>query len=217
MFILRVIRKILSISSVYIARDFFKKPSHQKQYILTFDDGPHPEWTPKLLDLLQRHNVKGLFFVVGECVDLYPDVVKRIHRDGHVICNHSYWHKDVMQISWVEYRDNYLKNEALLREFLDIKTTKPLIYRPPRGWIGPHAMIYFMLRRVPVLMWSTDSRDSVFKPVDEIVSRMTSLQNQKEVLLFHDDSSLVLDILERVIPTWREQGVQLPELKGQSD
>ena len=214
MLILRIIRKILSLFAVSIARDFFAKSDSDKQYILTFDDGPHPEWTPKLLNLLNLYNVKGLFFVVGECVDEYPDIVKRIHNEGHIVCNHSYWHKDVIQIPWTEYRDNYLRNEDLLRDLLNIESAKPLVYRPPRGWIGPRAMFYFFLHHVSVLMWTTDSRDSIFWPADEIVARMTNLSRKKEVLLFHDDSSLVLDVLEQTIPLWREQGVQLPALKG---
>src|SRR5690625_2122612 len=70
----------------------YKADTNEKVVALTFDDGPDQQYTPQILDVLKKHQVKASFFLLGSRADKYPEVVKRIHQEGHIIGNHSYWH-----------------------------------------------------------------------------------------------------------------------------
>jgi len=89
---------------------------HDLRY-LSFDDGPDPEHTPRLLDTLARHNVKASFFLVGEKIEQYPEIVQRIVADGHMIGNHSYSHWSFRNMNLRKQLDEVYRTDALLRLF----------------------------------------------------------------------------------------------------
>ena len=72
---------------------------HPKKVALSFDDGPDPEWTPKILDILKKYNVKGTFFMIGEVAEDYIGIMRRVYREGHEIGNHTWTHPDISEIS----------------------------------------------------------------------------------------------------------------------
>ncbi len=72
---------------------------NEKKVALSFDDGPDPEWTPKILDILKQYNVKGTFFMIGEVAEDYVGVMQRVYREGHEIGNHTWSHPDISEIS----------------------------------------------------------------------------------------------------------------------
>src|SRR4051812_33117910 len=73
----------------------FHGPRSARSVALTFDDGPHPEHTPRLLDELARHNVRASFFVIGEAADNHRDLIRRMHREGHTLGHHTWTHADL--------------------------------------------------------------------------------------------------------------------------
>ncbi len=77
--------------------DAYGAPS--KQVVISFDDGPDPQWTPKILDVLKQYNVKATFFTIGLEAEKYPGLLKRIYREGHEIGNHTFTHPDISNIS----------------------------------------------------------------------------------------------------------------------
>jgi peptidoglycan/xylan/chitin deacetylase (PgdA/CDA1 family) len=70
----------------------YRVPTQEKVVALTFDDGPHPEFTPEVLDILKKENVKATFFMIGERMEKYPEIVKEVMKQGHLIGNHTYTH-----------------------------------------------------------------------------------------------------------------------------
>jgi len=72
--------------------------SHKKRVLLTFDDGPHPEYTPQILQILDKYQTKAVFFVIGKNAEKYPDLLKEIYQRGHIIANHSYSHDTLFDI-----------------------------------------------------------------------------------------------------------------------
>jgi len=99
-----------------------------KQVVISFDDGPDPEWTPKVLDVLKQYNVKAVFFTIGLEAEKYPGLLKRIYREGHEIGNHTFTHPDISSISAEYVRIELNLTERLLAAKLGIK---PVLFRPP--------------------------------------------------------------------------------------
>jgi cellulose synthase/poly-beta-1,6-N-acetylglucosamine synthase-like glycosyltransferase/peptidoglycan/xylan/chitin deacetylase (PgdA/CDA1 family)/spore germination protein YaaH len=99
-----------------------------KRVAITFDDGPDPEWTPKILDVLKQYNVKATFFTIGLEAEKFPGILKRIYREGHEIGNHTFTHPDISSISSQYARVELNLTERLLAAKLGIK---PVLFRPP--------------------------------------------------------------------------------------
>ena len=95
---------------------------------LTFDDGPDPQWTPKILDVLKRENAKATFFIIGLQAEKYPAVLERIFREGHEIGNHTFTHPDISEISKRYMMVELNLNERLFEAKLGVK---PVLFRPP--------------------------------------------------------------------------------------
>jgi cellulose synthase/poly-beta-1,6-N-acetylglucosamine synthase-like glycosyltransferase/peptidoglycan/xylan/chitin deacetylase (PgdA/CDA1 family)/spore germination protein YaaH len=99
-----------------------------KEVVISFDDGPDPQWTPKVLDVLKRYDVKAIFFTIGLEAERYPSILKRIYREGHEIGNHTFTHPDISNISAQYLRVELNLTERLLAAKLGIK---PVLFRPP--------------------------------------------------------------------------------------
>jgi cellulose synthase/poly-beta-1,6-N-acetylglucosamine synthase-like glycosyltransferase/peptidoglycan/xylan/chitin deacetylase (PgdA/CDA1 family)/spore germination protein YaaH len=99
-----------------------------KRVVLSFDDGPDPEWTPKILDVLKQYNVHGIFFTIGLEAEKYPGILKRIYHEGNEIGNHTFTHPDISSISPELVRVELNLTERLLAAKLGIK---PALFRPP--------------------------------------------------------------------------------------
>ena len=100
----------------------------QKKVAITFDDGPDPTWTPKILDVLKEKNVKATFFLIGLEVEKYPSVAKRIYKEGHEIGNHTFTHPDISNISKRYFEVELNLTERLFEGKLGVK---PVLFRPP--------------------------------------------------------------------------------------
>ena len=107
--------------------------SKQKLIALTFDDGPYPLYTPLLLDVLQRYGVHATFFVVGNSVQQYPQLVRQVRAAGHDIANHTYTHRRQRDLNAAEFRQELIKTE----EAIEIATgDRPNCFRPAGGAVN---------------------------------------------------------------------------------
>lgn len=127
----------------------FPKMRAGNKVALTFDDGPHPKYTPQLLDLLQKHEVKATFFVLGSQAAKYPDLIRRIHKEGHLIGIHNYYH----QANWLlppwQVRRQVFRSAEIVRE---ITGSAPVFYRPPWGLLTLFDL--FLQSRFRIVLWS---------------------------------------------------------------
>lgn len=149
----------------------------KNEVFLTFDDGPHPEITPKVLALLAKHNAKATFFMVGSRVERYPDVVKQIIGQGHAIGNHSWSHKDGFTTPLHDYLIDVNRGA-------EVTTTR--LFRPPYGRILP-AQYRNIAQTAKVVMWDVLSADFDAK-LDAPTCAKNVLDNMRpgSIVVFHD-------------------------------
>lgn len=161
----------------YIPRDV---DTDKKLVALTFDDGPVPGTTEQILDILETHDVKATFFVLGQMVEEYPELAQRIVEDGHEIANHSYSHPELTKLSEESLRYEIGYTQSLIQEHTG---TWALAYRPPYGDSNQYIKNTVGLREV---MWNIDTLDWQTRNSDLITnSVMTSVQDGS-LILMHD-------------------------------
>lgn len=179
---------------------------------LTFDDGPDPRYTPALLDLLARHGIRATFFLVGEKVERFPELVSRIVAEGHTLGNHSYSHWSFAHMSQRKRVFEIEQCDRLLSVH-DHRPHHPM--RPPRGHIAPSLLLWFARRRRQIVHWSYDSLDY---QAGDAASLMARLRDEPpaagDIVLMHDDSDRAATALTAMLPEWLAAGhrfAPLPE------
>ena len=150
---------------------------------LTFDDGPHPIYTPLILDLLKQYNAKATFFLVGAQAAAYPDIVQRIFAENHELGSHTQWHLSASAVGyWPAYRDA----ELGFRTIANIIGMTTTVFRSPYGeWSGAYADACNTLRMQPV-WWDVDSLDWQRRGSKTIVTRVLARLEPGMIVLFHD-------------------------------
>lgn len=181
----------------------------QRVVALTFDDGPDPEATPALLDLLRRENVKATFFLIGRRVDEHPELARRITDEGHLLGNHSHNHR---------WQSTLTSRSAVTREMTDAQAAieratgiAPRFYRPPIGLTTPHFQT--AIRRVGLRLvgWEVRPFDTKY-PADEVVRRVLRGVKPGSIVLLHDGFSppgKIVEITATLIRELRARGFEL--------
>lgn len=200
-----------------------KHPSTaQKRIALTFDDGPHKEYTQRILEILKTHGVKATFFIVGENAERYPDRIQTIAEEGHELGNHTYSHASVNKLSPKELEEELEKTSQIIERITGIR---PKVFRPPFGAYNDSCVERITSLGYRCVLWSKDSRDWELPPVGTIVSTMEAV-SAGDILLFHDynqKNSPTPSALEQLIPKLLQEGYefvtvsQLLEDLSQSD
>lgn len=174
---------------------------------LSFDDGPHPQHTGPLLDLLARHGARATFFLIGNQIERHPDLVRRIVAAGHALGNHSYSHPQFETLSLAEQLNEIDRTDALLATF-DGRARH--CFRPPRGVLPLPMLVHLIRRGRRIAYWSYDSLDYGRQPAPELVSVMRRHPPRPgDIILMHDDNTISLQMLQTLIPSWREDGYAL--------
>ncbi|WP_239709010.1 polysaccharide deacetylase family protein [Luteibacter sp. 9133] len=179
---------------------------------LSFDDGPEPGHTPRLLDTLAKHGVKASFFLVGEKIEQYPEIVQRIVAEGHMIGNHSYSHWSFSNMTLTKQLDEVYRTDALLRLFDDRPHHR---MRPPSGYVGAQLLLHFARRKRNLVYWSYDSLDYQDAPVETLIARLRNDPPAPgDIVLMHDDSDKAAEALDVMLPEWLSQGFGFAALEG---
>lgn len=151
-----------------------------KKIALTFDDGPHPYYTEQLLDGLKERNVKATFFVTGEHAKLHPDIIKRIHEEGHLIGNHTYSHIQLNSGNREEFKNQLIQTSDVIEEIIGEEVE---YVRPPYGtW---DKTLEKELNMFPVL-WTIDPRDWCSDNVACITRNIVDKAEENDIILMHD-------------------------------
>lgn len=200
---------IWSVVSLLTARTLIVRRPAVRDVFLTFDDGPHPEHTPRLLALLKRHAVRATFFLQGERAAAHGDIVRDIVADGHAIANHSYSHPWFNRSPLRVQIDEIARTERVLAAH-DGKRRH--LFRPPHGRAGMLTILLCALRRQRIVLWNHDSCDYRLSG-DEVLARVRAMCIVPgDVLLFHDDSAAGHAALEKLIPAWKTSGLEFGAL-----
>ena len=185
-------------------------PRDGRTLYLTFDDGPHAEHTPPLLDLLARHSARATFFVIGNQVSAQAELVRRIVREGHRLGNHSFSHPQFADLDLDAQLHEIAAADAALEPWTGSRSAP---FRPPRGEVSLGLMWHFARRRRRIVYWSRDSRDYGRGDPAALVERMRAQPLRGgDIVLMHDDDGCSLDMLEVLLPEWRARGFDLAAL-----
>lgn len=162
--------------------------SWKRQYssgvTLTFDDGPDPSYTPKILDILAKNNLKATFFLVGEKAEKYPDLVLRINREGHKIGSHCYKHKHAWTMFPKTTWEMWEKSMSVLKSILG---KEPELIRPPWGGFNLALFIWFKKRNKKAVVWNAEGHDWQRKRnPHQIIERILNRTNEGTIVLLHD-------------------------------
>lgn len=162
---------------------FSEVQTPNKVVALTFDDGPYPPYTDQVLDVLKEYHVPATFFVVGKNADNHPELIRRIHMEGHQLGNHTYNHVDLLKADRNTVVSEVDRTNKIIAE---ITGQTPHVVRPPHGFRDPVVMEVMAERGMKVVEWSIMSRDWTNPGVDAIVSRTLSKVQNGSVILLHD-------------------------------
>ncbi|MGA9520012.1 MAG: polysaccharide deacetylase family protein, partial [Myxococcaceae bacterium] len=149
---------------------------------LTFDDGPHPERTPAILDCVARHGVRATFFLVGERARRSPRLVRRIADEGHSVANHSWSHRVLVGADDRRLFDEVDRTQQVLADLLG---RAPTLFRPPYGFTTCSLERILRERHLTPVFWSVDSFDFAAVPAS-VSFRHASRAGRGDVVLFHD-------------------------------
>ncbi len=204
-----------------------------KKVAISFDDGPDPTWTPKILDVLKRYNVKGTFFMIGEEAEDNVGVMQRVYREGHEIGNHTFTHPDISEISNTQVDLQLTLTERLFAAKLGVQ---PTYFRPPysidqepdtNDQAAPidrieHGLGYVIVGdKIDTNDWDEHPRktpqemiDSVFQQID---MARTKTWMRGSIILMHDgggDRSATVAALPKLIEALRARGYEIVPVSG---
>ena len=179
--------------------------SRYNEIAISFDDGPHPEITPKVLEKLNRFGVKAAFFCIGKNAEEQPEIVKEIHDSGHIIGNHSYEHTNNFPIfSTTKIKEDL---EHCGKSIVDITGFKPRFFRPPFGITNPRIAKAVKALDLTVVGWSLRTFDTSKSP-NKVIRKIKKNLNGGDLILLHDNHEGVLEILDFLIPYAEENGLK---------
>ena len=189
-------------------------PEAGKRLYLTFDAGYENGNTTAILDALKKHNAPGAFFVVGPYIRDYPDLVKRMVEEGHIVGNHSWHHPNMTQKSQEEFAQELALVEEQFRETVGQEMEK--FYRPPEGkfsddnlqWAQDlgYCTVFWSLAYVD---WNTENQPTAEQAFSKLIPRT----HDGAVVLLHSTSSTNAAILDELLTRWEEMGYTFGSLR----
>ena len=162
---------------------------------LTFDDGPHPEFTPRLLDALNAAGTTATFFVVGERAARHRDILQRIADDGHEIGNHTWSHSEPRETSARKLIDEVRRTRDLIE---DVTSRECRLFRPPKGELTLRKLLALRREQQTIVLWNQDTKDyRMSEASDEIVAWCRSYQPAfGDIVLMHDNHPHAITAVE---------------------
>jgi len=191
----------------------FSGPFHKGEVALTFDDGPDLTFTPAILDKLKKHGVKATFFLLGSNIEKYPDLVKRMAMEGHLIGNHTYSHPKLTEVSDEVYHQEIERTDALIQSLVGYK---PRFFRPTYGAINENQVKWATDQGMMVIQWSIDTLDWKGLSVEKIAQTVESGALPGSIVLQHNADGVPLEgsvgALDQFIPSLQKKGVRFVTL-----
>ncbi len=177
---------------------------------LTFDDGPHSLYTEEILKILREYKVRATFFMVGENIEKYPDLVRQILKEEHAIGYHGYTHRRLDKMDLRSLKREIERMARILSKFNNYRTR---LFRPPYGKISAAAVMYLLLKRIKIVLWTVDSKDSFGFPQEAVcnILRNHSFKGG-DIILFHDDNSSAAKVLPWLIQVVRSKKMEFETL-----
>lgn len=183
-------------------------PRDKKVIALTFDDGPHPKETDKVLDVLKKYDVKATFFIAGKHANWYPKPLIRASEEGHEIGNHTFNHPDISNLSNEQIQEEISKCEDIL---VKLTGKKPTLFRPPYGSYRKEALAKIAKQNnYKIVLWTTiDARDWQNPPASKIADTIMNNAKNGDIVLLHDyATNNTVEALDILIPNMISKGFE---------
>lgn len=203
---------ITVIGSFHIRWNYHVKAIHANKSIkenkvaITFDDGPHPEFTPKVLGLLEQYGAKATFFCIGKSIEAHPELFKEILVQGHTIGNHTYSH---------DHRFGFFKTPIVITELeatnlaiQQLTGVFPKLYRPAFGVTNPRIRRAVAKLKLTVIGWNIRSLDTTKRSKEQVLRRITTKVSKGDVILLHDTSQKTVEVLEQLLLFLKQQDLE---------
>lgn len=171
-----------------------------KRVALTFDDGPHPKNTMKILDLLKKYDAKATFFMLGSRVDFYPLIAKRVAEEGHELGNHTWNHKDLTTLSSESIEQEVNDTSEVI---LQVTGQKPTVIRPPYGATNKQVEAVLNL---PSILWTVDTMDWKTHNPQAVLEEVRDNVQDGSIILMHDIHESTVAAVELVLKYLEENG-----------
>lgn len=199
---------------------YCKNTANGKKIALTFDDGPHPRYTEKILKILENYGITATFFVIGTNAVSYPEALQKIIDSGCEIGNHTNSHGKISA-----QKEEDIKKEILLCETVLLSATgiRPTLFRPPEGRITEGVKQAASSLRYDVILWSIDTLDWAMNSVENIEKMVCEQVRGGDIILMHDyvsGGNITCEALQRIIPKLLDEGyefVTVSELIGKKN
>ena len=200
---------VFDIGSQFFIPTFWKGKKGEVSF--TFDDGPDPEVTPKVLDVLREANVKAAFFVIGRIAEKHPELVRQMVSEGHAVGNHTYNHDYVFSKAAAEKQ--VTEGQEVIEKIIG---KKPKYFRPPFGVMTPEIASAIRKEKCAVIGWDLRSQDGRIRTKEATINRVKSHLKKSTVLLFHDTNPTTPDALREIIHLCKQNGMKIVSLPDQS-
>ncbi len=178
----------------------------QKMIALTFDDGPHPSYTERILEILRDNEINATFFVIGENAEKHPELIRRITEDGHEIGNHTFDHKPLRKKAEDVIEDEIMRGESAV---YGAAGYRPKLLRPPEGKYSEKVVKVAKKLGYTVVLWSVDTRDWAHRSADSICRTVMENVTSGDIILCHDfisGESHTAEALSVLVPKLKEEG-----------
>lgn len=185
--------------------------SQHPKIALTFDDGPHPDHTPQLLDVLDRYGVRANFFLLGACVERSPTVTREIYERGHWLGLHGYHHRSFPTLTDAALKNELEQTQALIAEVCQLPPDAILDVRPPNGLFTPKTLNLLTQWSYRPVMWSVVPEDWVAPGISTVVGRVLQQVKNGSIIVLHDGycgGQDVAEVANQLIPLLLAQGFE---------
>jgi len=202
-------REIIDLVSEYPDVFFRQGSIKEAKVALSFDDGPDNNYTVKILDILKKHKVPATFFVIGSRCELYPEVVERMVKEGHILGNHTWSHPNIIKLS----------NQKALKELADTDKIiqkqagyTPILFRSPYGSLDREKVELFRDKGYKIVAWNVDSLDWKGLTASEVKTNILENLEQGSIILQHaaggvgEDLSGTVKALDEIIKVLKKDG-----------
>ena len=184
------------------------KASRWNLCALTFDDGPHPAVTPRILDILRTESVRATFFPIGNVAARHPRIIQRIVQEGHEVGNHSLTHPNMRNLPAEAQRAEVAETNRILATV----GADPVLFRPPAGRYNQDTLKVVQQERMNPALWNVDTRDWLTRDAEKIMAQVDSAGAIGSVVLMHTTYNATAEALPKAIGLLRTRGCRFVTL-----
>ncbi|MFC7523832.1 polysaccharide deacetylase family protein [Parapedobacter sp. GCM10030251] len=198
----------LALGVFNIQWNFFVKAIHRattstRQIALTFDDGPHPTYTPQVLTQLEKYGIQATFFCIGKHAATYPHLIKELHRRDHVVGNHSFTHASTIDFhTRTKWLMEIQQTDGVIEQTLG---KRPRFFRPPYGVTTPHLAKALKETNHAIIGWRVRPYDTLNRSSEQIVRTILRKTKPGDIILLHDTHERIVPVLEQLLPALKHR------------